>query len=70
MKIRVNHNNNDLWCLYYKELIEIGEQYIEVAEDYGGEELVKTYKYECLNMLVAEHLENYDTEPEIDFGAE
>ena len=68
MKVRINSNNNDLWCLYYKELIEIGEKYIEVVEDYGGDKLIKTYKYECLNMLIDEHLENYDEEPKIDVG--
>jgi len=65
MKIRINLNNNDLWCLYYKELIEIGEKYIEVKEDYYDGDVVKTYKYAHLDVLVDEHLENYDQEPEI-----
>lgn len=65
MKVRINLNNNDLWCLYSKEIIEIGEKYIEVIEDCLGEKIPKTYKYFCVDQLVNEHLENYDEEPEI-----
>ena len=60
MKVRVNHNKDNLYCIYSKELIEIGERYIEVVENYLGEEILKTYKYFCLDMLVDESIENYD----------
>jgi hypothetical protein len=66
MKVKLNSTNNDLWCTYWKEKIEIGERYIEVIEDYCGEEIIKTYSYECLDMLIDEHLENYDVEPNIE----
>ena len=66
MKVRINSNNNDLWCLYSKELIEIGEKYIEVIEDCLGDEILKTYKYFCLDMLVDEHLDNFDEEPDVE----
>lgn len=66
MKVRINSNNNDLWCLYSKELIEIGEKYIEVMEDCLGDLIPKTYKYFCLDQLVDEHLENFDEEPDIE----
>lgn len=67
MKVKLNSNNDALFCLYYKEKIEIGERYIEVVEEYLGDEIVKTYSYECLNMLIDDYLENYGEEPEI-FG--
>ena len=70
MKIRINSNNNDLWCIYTKELIEIGEKYIEVIEDCLGDEIPKTYKYFCLDQLVDEHLENFNTEPDIEICEE
>lgn len=68
MKIRINSNSNELYCIYSKELIEVGEKYIEVKEDYLGDVIIKTYKYICFDMLVAEHLENYDEEPEVICG--
>lgn len=65
MKIKINYNNDSLYCLYSKELILIGERYIEIVENYLDEEIIKTYKYEYLDMLVDEYLENYNEEPEI-----
>ena len=70
MKIRINSTNNDLWCIYTKELIEIGEKYIEVIENCLGDEIPKTYKYFCLDQLVDEHLENFDIEPDIEIYKE
>lgn len=67
MKVKINYNNDALYCLYTKELIAIGERYIEVVEDYLGEEIVKTYCYDHLGVLIDEHLGMYETEPEI-FG--
>jgi len=67
MKIKVNYNNDDLWCLYSKQRIEIGERYIVVLEDYLDMVIKKEYSYDCLEMLIDEHLEQYDEEPEI-FG--
>ena len=67
MKIKINHNNDDLWCLYTKEQILIGERYIEIVEEYLEEKIPKTYSYGCLYMLVDEHLENHGEEPDI-FG--
>jgi len=66
MKIRINHNDEQLYCIYSKESIEIGEKYIEIVEDYLGEEIIKTYKYWYLDIAIDEYLENYDTEPVID----
>ncbi len=67
MNVKINHNNDDLWCLYMKEQILIGELYIEVVEECLDEKILKTYSYGCLNQLIVEHLENYGEEPEI-FG--
>lgn len=66
MKVRINLNNNNLWCIYSKEQIEIGEKYIEVIENYLGDEIPKTYKYFCLDQLVDEYLEISDEEPNIE----
>lgn len=46
MKLKTNLDNDDLWCLYSKERIEIGEKYVEVEEDYLGVTIIKTYKPE------------------------
>ena len=67
MKVKINYNNDDLWCLYMKEQILIGEKYIEVIEEYLGDDITKIYSYECLKMLADEHMELYDEELEI-FG--
>ena len=65
MKIRINSNNNDLWCIYSKERIDIGQRYIEVNEDYLGEEILKTYKYIYLDMIVDNYLEETGKDVEI-----
>ena len=57
MKIRINNNNNDLWCCYSKEQIYIDERYIELNDSYMGEEVLKTYKYIYLDMLIDEYME-------------
>lgn len=41
MKIMINYDDNDLWCVYSKERIVIGEKYVEVFDGY-----LKTYKLE------------------------
>ena len=66
MKIKINTNRDDLYCLYFKERIERGEKYIEVIEDYLDEEIIKTYAYNCLDMLIEEQLEIHDNDPEIE----
>lgn len=41
MNLKINHDNNDLWCIESKERINIGEKYVEVVED----DIIKTYKF-------------------------
>lgn len=65
MKIKINHNNNSLYCIYSKEKIDIDEKYVELVDEYLGEEIPKTYKYEYLDLLIDEYLED-DQEPEIE----
>lgn len=67
MKVKVNHNNDNLYCVYWKEKISIGERYVEVVEECLGEEIIKTYRYDHLAVLIDEHMDMYDEEPEI-FG--
>lgn len=40
MKIRINYDDQNLFCVYCKEYIEIGEKYVELMED----DVLKTYK--------------------------
>ncbi len=51
MELKLNRSNNDLWCLYSKERIAIGEQYLSRIEIYSGEEIEKTYKVEYVDFL-------------------
>ena len=67
MKVKINYNNDNLYCLYWKEKIDIGERYIEVIEHYLEDEIVKTYRYDHLAVLIDEHMDLYNEEPEI-FG--
>lgn len=46
MKIFINYDNEDLWCTFSKERIELGEKYIIVEEDYLGDIIEKVYKLE------------------------
>jgi hypothetical protein len=43
MKIKINHVNDDLWCVESKERIAIGEKYVEIIDD---DDIIKTYKLE------------------------
>lgn len=65
-KIKINLNNENLYCIYSKDPIEIDEKYVEYIEDYLGDEIIKHYKYEYLDMLVDESLENFDEDLEIE----
>ena len=42
-KIKINDEDDDLWCFYSKERIEIGERYVEVVMTELGQKLKKTY---------------------------
>jgi len=66
MKIRTNSNNNYLWCIYSKQKIEIHERYVEVNESYLDEEIIKTYKYIYLDMLVDNYIEETGEDVEIE----
>ena len=45
-KLKTNLDNDELYCIYSKEKIEVGERYAEVEEDCLGDIIVKTYKLE------------------------
>lgn len=60
MKIRVNRENDELYCNYCKARINIGEKYIEDIEDCLGEGIKKPYHLECSEILEEEDEE--DTE--------
>lgn len=46
MKIKINYENESLFCCYSKERIELGEKYVEIEEEYGDEIIKKVYKLE------------------------
>lgn len=50
MKVKFNDEQDDLYCCYCKERINLGDKYIEIKErDYDEEEpLKKTYHTECI----------------------
>jgi len=52
--IKTNNTNNNLWCLYSKEQIHIGERYVTVYEQYLGETIEKTYKKEYIDFIIDE----------------
>ena len=66
MKIRTNHTNKDLWCIYSKERIDIDERYVEVNEGCLDEVIIKNYKYIYLDMLVDNHIEETGEDVEIE----
>ncbi len=58
MKIRTNNDNNDLWCIYSKQPIYIGERYVEVIENCLDEDIPKTYNISIyLDMLVDNYID-------------
>lgn len=67
MKVKINDYNDDLWCNYSKEKIEIGEAYIEVIEDCLGDKIKKAYKKEYADVLAEEEeFEVLESELELD----
>ena len=43
MKVKINEDNNNLYCVYSKEVIHIGEKYVVIVDEEGYE---FTYKLE------------------------
>ncbi len=57
MKIRINHDDENLYCLYSKEPIEIGEKFIEVEDkEYG---YLRVYKLEYAPVVEEDEEEPY-----------
>ena len=50
-QFRTNLSDKNLFCLYSKERIKVGEKYCIVFETYFGELIKKTYKLEYLECL-------------------
>lgn len=51
MELKLNRCDPDLWCVYSKERIAIGEQYLSRIEIYRGEEIEKTYKVDYVDFI-------------------
>lgn len=45
-RIKINKDRDELFCIYSKERINIGERYVEIEEENYGEVIVKSYKPE------------------------
>jgi len=45
-KTKTNYTDENLWCVYSKVKIEIGEEYILIIEHYQCEKIEKAYKLE------------------------
>ena len=52
--IKTNTSNKNLYCLYSKEQIHLGERYVTVYEQYLGETIEKTYKKEFIDFIIEE----------------
>ena len=52
--IKTNNTNNNLYCLYSKEKIHIGERYVTVYEQCLEEIIEKTYKKEYIDYIIEE----------------
>lgn len=48
---KINYNNKNLYCIYSKERIKIGEEYCIVFEECLDETIEKTYKLEYIDFL-------------------
>jgi len=44
--VKTNYTNRELYCVYSKEKIDIGEKYIVVFDEYCGDEIEKVYRAE------------------------
>ena len=53
--IKTNNTNNNLWCLYSKDKIYIGERYVTVYEKYFNDIIEKIYKLEYVNFIIEEN---------------
>lgn len=53
-KIKINYTNKQLYCIYSKEQIYIGEAYFTITEEYGGEQIIKSYKLEYWDFIEEE----------------
>jgi len=48
MKVKYNDEKDDLFCIYCKRRINLGEKYVEIIEDYLGEKIKKNFHIECV----------------------
>lgn len=46
--VRANLSNDELYCVYCKQRIEIGEKFATKTEVYGGEKFKLNFHLECL----------------------
>ena len=49
MKVKINEENNNLYCVYSKEIIAIGEKYAVITDDEGY-----NFTYKLENIPISE----------------
>lgn len=60
----LNVDDYNLYCIYSKERIKVGEEYILVVENYCGDPIENAYKLEYEAYIIDEELEEEDLENE------
>lgn len=49
MRVLINYDNDNLYCVECKEVIEIGEKYIIIEEEIYGDQIIeKPYHPDCV----------------------
>lgn len=49
MNSRIKYNDDGgIYCIYCKEIINIGEKYIEIEETYCNEKIKKSFHLDCV----------------------
>ena len=51
MKVNYNDDRDDLYCVFCKNRINLGEKYAEIEEECLGEKLTKIFHVECIPIL-------------------
>lgn len=68
--LKLNTIKEELYCTECKNLIQLGEKYIETIEEVLEEEVQKEYHLDCAPVENSEEDEpflHYDTKEELDF---
>lgn len=69
MRVKYNDHLEDLYCIDCKNLIEIGNKYIEAREYYLNERIVKCYHVDCCPVENEDEInDSFDRTQEVNFS--